>query len=308
MEITGASASRSHVEGRRERLHLEVADRDHPVLGDEHERVRLGRVQLDRELAAREPERVACGAVLLGDRPEGERILKVARLDLAALEQRAEPGERRLQARIRPCLADRGVHRVPVRAERLEIERAGEVEDVEKHDRIGERERAVRRREGALVEQRDRLAGDGLEPVEDPVREVGHLRQVALADRPERPDLRQPVVVEGLDEMRRELRARRRRGPGERVCEPKRRRPHDLVRNRRSLRDPVLAHEQAVMTRRLDVEHLPAADAGRDTVRRGARGDRTVDDGAGGRHRRERGGIDLDDELRRARRRAPRRA
>ncbi len=57
----------------------------------------------------------------------------------------------------------------------------------------------------------------------------------------------------------------------------------------------MLAHEQAVVTRRLDVEHLPAADAGRDAVGRGARLDRTVDDGAGGRHRRERGGIDLDE-------------
>ena len=57
----------------------------------------------------------------------------------------------------------------------------------------------------------------------------------------------------------------------------------------------MLAHEQAVVTRRLDVEHLPAADAGRDTVRRCARGDRTVDDGAGGCHRSERGRIDLDD-------------
>ena len=41
------------VERGRERLHLEVADRDHPVLLDDDERVRLRRVELDRELGCR---------------------------------------------------------------------------------------------------------------------------------------------------------------------------------------------------------------------------------------------------------------
>ena len=130
------------------------------------------------------------GTVLLGDRPERERILEVARLHLAALEQRAEPGERRLQPRVRAGDADRRVDRVPVRAERLEVERPGMVEDVEQHECVGERERAVRRRERALVEQRDRLAARELEVAEEAVGEVGHLSQVALADRAERADLR----------------------------------------------------------------------------------------------------------------------
>ena len=43
------------VECGRERLDLEVADRDQPALVDEDERVRLGRVELDRELRATKP-------------------------------------------------------------------------------------------------------------------------------------------------------------------------------------------------------------------------------------------------------------
>ena len=177
------------VERGRERLHLEVADRDHPVLGDDDERVRLRRVELDRELRPDERERVARGAVLLGDRPERERILQVARLHLAALEQRAEARQRRLQAGVGSRLADCRVDRVPVRAERLEVERAGVVEDVEQHERVRERERSVAGGERALVEERDRLAAGELEVAEEAVGEVGHLGEIALADRAERADL-----------------------------------------------------------------------------------------------------------------------
>ena len=260
------------VERGRERLHLEVADRDHPVLGDDDERVRLRRVELDRELGADERERVARCAVLLGDRPERERVLQVARHHLAALEQRAEAGQRRLQARIRSRLADRRMDGVPVRAERLEVERARVVEDVEQHERIGERKRGVAGRERALVEERDRLAAGELEVAEEAVGEVGHLGEIALADRAERADLRQPVGVQRRDEMRRELGTGHGRRAREGVREPERGRPHDLVGDGSALRDAVLADEEPVVPVGVDVEYLAAADPGRDPVgRRAAR-------------------------------------
>ena len=231
----GGESKPRDVERRGERLHLEVADRDDTALVDEHERVRLGGVQLDRELGADEAEGVAGGAVLLGDRPEGERVLKIARLHLTAVEQRSQARERRLRARVRPRLTDRRMDRVPVGAERFEVERSRVIEDVEEHERIRERERAVRRRERALVEQRDCLTRRELEPVQDPVRQVGHLRQVALADRSQRSELRQPAVVQGRDEMRCKLGSRDRRGPREGVREPECSRSDDLGGHRRPL-------------------------------------------------------------------------
>ena len=116
---------------------------------------------------------------------------RFAGLDLAALEQRAEARERRLQAGVGPRDADRRVDGVAIARERLEVEGAGMVEHVEEHLRVGERERAVGGRERALVEQRDRLALHELEVAEDAVGEVGHLREVALADRAERADDRE---------------------------------------------------------------------------------------------------------------------
>ena len=200
------------IEGGRKRLHLEVADRDDTPLVHEHQGVRLRGIELDSELGADETESVAGGTVLLGDRPERERVLQVAGLDLAALEQRSQAGERGLHAGVRTCLADRGMHRVPVRAERLEIERSGVVEHVEEDERICERECTESCRKRALVEQGDRLARNELQVVKDPVREVGHLGQIALADRAEGADLRQPIGVQRRHEMRGEL------GPGHRRC------------------------------------------------------------------------------------------
>ena len=53
----GRESEPRQVERRRERLHLEVADRDHPVLVDDDERVRLRGVELDRELRGRRSRR-----------------------------------------------------------------------------------------------------------------------------------------------------------------------------------------------------------------------------------------------------------
>ena len=283
------------VERGRERLHLEVADRDHPVLGDDDERVRLRGVELDRELRADEREGVAGGAVLLGDRPERERILQVARHHLAAVEQRAEASQRRLQAGIGPRVPDCRMDGVPVRSERLEVERAGVVEDVEQHERVRERERGVARRERALVEERDRLAARKLEvaprtpsarsaiwarslwPIEPSVRISGRRSSFSAATRCDASSGRAPVVARASAFASRSAAARTTScGDGS------------------ALRDPVLPHEQPVVAVGGDVEHLAAADAGRDPVRRGPVRDRAVDDGTGRGHRIERGRVDLD--------------
>ncbi len=128
------------------------------------------------------------------------------------------------------------------------------VEDVEQHARVGEGQRPVRGRKGALVEQRDRLAAGKREVAQEAVREVGHLREVALPNRAERTDLRQVVDVETVDEVRGELRAGHGRRPREGVCEPQRSTPNDLVRDGGALRDAVLAHEQPVVPVVGDVE------------------------------------------------------
>ena len=104
----------------------------------------------------------------------------------------------------------------------------------------------------------------------------------------------QPVVVQRRDEMRCELGAGDGRRPREGVREPQRRRPHDLVRDRRALRDPVLADEEAVVPIGVDVEHLAAADPGRDAVGGCAARDRAVDDRPCRGHRSERLRVDLD--------------
>ena len=168
------------------------------------------------------------------------------------------------------------------------------IEDVEQHERIGERERGVPRRERALVEERDRFAARKLEVAEDAVGEVGHLGEIALSDRAERPDLGQPVGVQRRDEMRCELGTGTGRRARECVREPERGRPHHLVGDGSALRDPVLPDEEPVVPVGGDVEHLAAADPGRDPVGRRPVRDRAVDDGTRRGHRVECGRVDLD--------------
>src|SRR2546423_8611674 len=55
----GSQRDPEEVERGRERKNLEVRDRDDPLLVDDDERVRAGRVQLVPELGGRELERVA---------------------------------------------------------------------------------------------------------------------------------------------------------------------------------------------------------------------------------------------------------
>ena len=75
------------VECGRERLDLEVADRDHPILVDEDERVGLGGVELDRDLSGDEAEGVAGRSVELGEGAEAEWVLQRPCLRLATVEQ-----------------------------------------------------------------------------------------------------------------------------------------------------------------------------------------------------------------------------
>ena len=92
---TGASAIRSVVERGGQRQHVEAAHRDDLFGRDVDERVALGGVQLDSELAAGEPERVAQRSMDLRDAAIRQRILQVARHlglpDPAAGEQLAQP-------------------------------------------------------------------------------------------------------------------------------------------------------------------------------------------------------------------------
>ena len=63
---TGASDEAREVERGRERLRVEVPDRDETLLVRRPERVPLVRVQLDGDLALDECEGVASGAVICG--------------------------------------------------------------------------------------------------------------------------------------------------------------------------------------------------------------------------------------------------
>ena len=96
------------------------------------------------------PQRVAGGAVHLRHAAERQRILEEARgarlPERAAVEQRVRAASSvSRDARVRPRDRDLGVERADVGAERLEVERGGDVEPVEERARVGDRERGLRR-------------------------------------------------------------------------------------------------------------------------------------------------------------------
>ena len=105
-----------------------------------HDRVALGRIELDRELRLDVVEDVAAGALDLGQVPERQRILEVAgsaRLpDRAPVQQLAEPLERPAQARVRPNLADRRVEHRRIGRQALQAQRARDVHRVEEGGRV----------------------------------------------------------------------------------------------------------------------------------------------------------------------------
>ena len=185
------------VEGRRERQHVEVGDRDETALRLDGQRVVLRGVELDRNLAQRELEHVAQGAVQLDDVAECERVLQVSRRprlpEVATGEQGAEAGQQRHEAGVRACLADRGVENRQIGREGLEVERRADVQGVGEPDGIRDGERRERRRVRAAVEQPDPVLRFQRQLSEQRVGEIGGLRQVGLPDRAERSNL-QPAL------------------------------------------------------------------------------------------------------------------
>ncbi len=144
----------SEVERGGERDHLEVPDREDDTRLDDHERVRLRGVELDRELPGHEPERIARGTVHLG--------ASGSRGDPGA--PAAPPPSRRGALRAagacanprRAHVPDREVDQREVGAERLEVEGAGDIERIQQPERVVYRECRPAGGERALVEQGDR--------------------------------------------------------------------------------------------------------------------------------------------------------
>ncbi len=166
---------------------------------------------------------------------EAERVLERARADAAALEQRAKPVERLVDAGRRPDGRERRVEqRLAVRAERLEVERPGDVEGREQLPRVVDREGGVARGERVLVEEGDALARRRRLVPEEADGEVRGLREVRLPDRAERPHRRQVVVVQRADDALGELGSGGREPLRERVREAQRRGAHDVARERRA--------------------------------------------------------------------------
>ena len=282
------------VERSGQRNHLEVPDRDDDALLDDHERVRLCGVELDRELLGHEAERVARGAVHLGKRPEGERVLERPRQPLTAGDERTEPLERRAHARVGARVRDRGVEERAVGAERFEVEGAGDVERVQETDRVVHRERPPAGGEGALVEQRDRLALDELEVAEEAVRQVGHRGEVALADRAADADVGQLVRVEHRDEPLGEGGAGDGRPLRERVRKPQRLGADDVAWSNGTMAHQVLTQHEPVVIRGVD-RRVPAdPEAGREAVRGAAALENLLRHAAGSRHPLERPRCELD--------------
>ena len=158
VEIAGASASRTRSSAVATGCTSKFPTETTRLLVDDDERVRLLRIELDRELREREREGVARSAVHLRDPAEHERILQVARLHLAALERVAEAGQRDPQTRIRPGVADRWVQRRRGSRRSPPGRARPRGRGVEQHARVGEGQRPVPGRNGVVVEQRDRLA------------------------------------------------------------------------------------------------------------------------------------------------------
>ena len=185
-ELHGAFAGRGHhrcqrypdeVDGGRERKCVEVPDGDDALVvpGDD-EWIPLVGVQLDGELVTREPQRVSRRPVYLRQATERERVLQVAgeaRVpERAAGECGPHPVERDPEAAVRAGVGEGRVEEVEVRRERLEIERTGDVDRVQKGRGVGEGQCAVRGRDGVVVEHGDPLTrGEG----EVPQRVVGEV-------------------------------------------------------------------------------------------------------------------------------------
>lgn len=93
---------------------------------------------------------------------EAERILEIPRRpvvpEVAALEERADVLERHAETRVGPCRRDGRVECVGIGPERLQVERACDVEGVQEGCGVSEGESGVTSRHGVVAEQREPLA------------------------------------------------------------------------------------------------------------------------------------------------------
>ena len=129
------------------------------------------------------------------------------------------------------------------------------------------------------------------------MREVGHRGEVALAGRAERAHARQAVLVEGVDDERRELGTHARRALHEPVGKAQQRGTHNLVGHGRADGDEVIEDQPPVEQLELRAVHAHAlahADASRDAVSLGARLHCPLDRGTGAAHAVDRSRSDAD--------------
>ncbi len=127
---------------------------------------------------------------------------------------------------MRACVRHGLVHQSRIGGERLEVERAGDVECVEQRLAVRHGQRGETRGERVVVHQHQRLAGCELEIVEEPFHEIGVGREICLADRAEHPDPGRCARVQPVDDELRELGANPRISLREPVGELHHRRAH----------------------------------------------------------------------------------
>jgi hypothetical protein len=168
-----------------------------------------------------------------------------------------------------------------VRREALEAQGPGDVHRVEERRDVGDREGRPARREGVVVEERSAFAGLELHLSDERVGELGHRREIGLADRSDRPDPGRFALVQGSHEPVGQLRPDPGRALGEMIGETQHRCPDDVVRRGGSLADDVVADHPgrvALGLARLDPDPLQDADGGVRAVDRIATAEGRPDD------------------------------
>ena len=164
-------------------------------------------------------------------------------------------------AGIGPRGGDLRVQRSGVRAEGLEVERGRGVDPIEERACIGDRERRLPGRVRVAREESERLAGLELELAEGAEREVRVLREVGLADRPERVDVRGDAAVERVHDRVGDLGSHALVPGDERVRQPQQRGSYDVVGRERAEPDEMAEDGRAVERSQLGRVHgwRPAA-------------------------------------------------
>ena len=259
------------------------------------------RVQLDLELLLDEPQRVARGAVQLGEAAERQRVLQVAggtRLpERASAEQQVHALDRLADAGIGPRGGDCGVQRSGVCPEGFVVERGRGVDPFDERARVCDRKRCLPGRVRVAREEPECLAGFELELAEGADREVRVLRQVRLADRPERVHVRRDAAVEHSHDRVGDLGPHALVPGDEPVRKPQQRGSYDVVGCERAEPDEMAEDGRAVERSQLGRVHgcvPPHPDTGRDAVCGRSCRRRLLDDRAPLAHARERFGCERD--------------